>query len=129
MPEPFTSSVTLDGDTSSGYARWLVRNACGSWPADQVDAAQLLITELVANALEHGGGEVGLRIQASADLLRVEVSDANPAPPHVADPPPSLADERGRGLLVVAALASSWGSQADPATGGKAVWFELRRSR
>ena len=129
MPEPFTSTVALDADRSSGYARWLVRNACGSWPAAQVDAAQLLITELVANALEHGTGEVGLRIQASTELLRVEVSDASPAPPRVADPPPSLADERGRGLLVVAALASSWGSQAEPVSGGKAVWFELRRSR
>lgn len=125
--EESTGHVRLHAADASFVARRLIRSACDTWPVDQVDAARLLVTELVANALEHGGGDVGLRIYRTADLLRVEVSDGNPNHPHIVDPPPSIEVERGRGLHIVASLASSWGSRSDGDSGGKTVWFELRR--
>lgn len=127
MPEETTFHVALDAEDASFVARRLIRDACDSWPVERVETAQLLVTELVANGMDHGYGTLGLRVRRTAQLLRVEVTDSNPNHPQIADPPPSADDERGRGLLIVAALASSWGSQADGTSGGKAVWFELRR--
>ena len=87
--------------------------------------AELLITELVANAFKHGRGLSHVRVESNDHLLHVEVSDANSADPRVADPPPTGEDERGRGLLLVATLASSWGSRPETRSGGKTVWFDL----
>jgi anti-sigma regulatory factor (Ser/Thr protein kinase) len=119
--------TTLGGQRASFEARQLVRDACDAWPPEQVDTAQLLATELVANALLHGQGDIGLRIRVSGHLLRVEVSDESSTLPRLVDPPPTRADEAGRGLYIVDALAKSWGTRSNQASGGKAVWFELHQ--
>ncbi|MDR8409889.1 ATP-binding protein [Nonomuraea sp. 3-1Str] len=105
-----------------GRARRLVRKKLTQWGfADQADVAELLISELVSNALEHAHGPIGVSLSESDGLLRFEVEDSNPDLPDV-----QLSrrhDERGRGLQLVDMLACCWGRDHTPR--GKVVWFEL----
>ncbi len=85
------------------------------------DPAILMVSELVTNAILHGG-EGALLTLVVADLkLRAEVRDSSPALPVVR----SYSDTAttGRGMVIVDALAAAWGSFA--VDGGKVVWFEL----
>lgn len=86
-----------------------------------VDVAVLLASELVTNAVRYTGGPVHLQIVVPQGRVRVEVTDEAPAGPRSASAD-SFA-ERGRGLLIVEALASRWGVEHLPP--GKRVWFEL----
>ncbi len=86
------------------------------------DTAELLSSELVTNAVIHGSGEVRMEVSRHGDRLRVEVYDDDPSQPHPRER--SGAEESGRGLHIVASLATAWG--CTPAGAGKAMWFELR---
>lgn len=98
----------------------LLEDAAAPGPARE--AAVLLANELVSNAIEHGRGPAYLDAEIGPDRIRIAVADQSPEPPR---PSPSVdgLDERGRGLLMIAALASRWGF--DPRPGGKTVWCEL----
>ncbi|MGW7098539.1 ATP-binding protein [Streptomyces sp. NPDC054838] len=101
--------------------RELMRHRCRT---DATEVAELLITELVTNALVHT--EQGAEVSACvADTrLRVEVRDyaARGPRPYV----PSADDgTHGRGLVLVQALADDWGVDALAPGAGKVVWFEL----
>ncbi|MCW2616082.1 MAG: hypothetical protein JWN08_3076 [Frankiales bacterium] len=87
------------------------------------DDAALLVTELASNALRHGGPGVDLWVRpAEGGGLRVEMVDGHASSlPRVQDPDADA--EGGRGLLIVSALARSWGT--DRLAAGKCVWFEL----
>jgi GAF domain-containing protein/anti-sigma regulatory factor (Ser/Thr protein kinase) len=88
------------------------------------EAAELLVSELVGNAVRHAQpSDVLLRGRLTDGLLRVEVQDRSSHLPSVGPPPP-WESETGRGLLLVETLAERWGAQALPA--GKHLWFELR---
>ncbi|MGY1917048.1 ATP-binding protein [Blastococcus sp. SYSU DS0973] len=108
-------------------ARRLVRQLLQAWGArqDHEDAA-LLVTELVANVVDHVGGSACLTIEAtlSDDWLRLAVVDGSPARPEVLGPSPDR--PRGRGMLMVEMIADRWGCEED--RDGKRVWFELRPS-
>lgn len=110
--------------TAAFHARLHVVNACEDMPAQVVDIARLLVTELVANAVLHGSGTVLLAVTREAGGLRVDVYDENPDPPVVVNAESLM--EHGAGLRLVAALASSWGvdSRGDEQP-GKRVWFAL----
>jgi anti-sigma regulatory factor (Ser/Thr protein kinase) len=111
------------GPAAVPEARGHVRETIRSWevPIDP-DAAILLTSELVTNAVRHAGGPaVTLVITCSRGQLRVDVHDASPCMPAVADAPADA--ESGRGLLLVAALSAGWGCYPTPA--GKAVYFTL----
>ena len=82
----------------------------------------LLVTELTANAVRHGGGVVTLVARAGETTARVEVHDADPNLPIVRKVDPL--EEAGRGMWLVDQLASDWGYSVVP-DNGKAVWFEL----
>ncbi|MFC8240943.1 ATP-binding protein [Streptomyces chartreusis] len=92
------------------------------------DTAELLATELVANAVRHTKGPAALRVRWSAGVLRVGAWDADPEPPA---PPQELATpgeaEEGRGLALVRACADLWGWQPLTRDGnrGKYVWCDL----
>ena len=88
---------------------------------ETVEIAMLLTSELTGNAVLHGRGEVSLTLSTSADTLRVEVRDGSPSLPRLRQP--ELYDASGRGLHIVDALATRWGTEPDAET--KAVWFEL----
>jgi anti-sigma regulatory factor (Ser/Thr protein kinase) len=105
-------------------ARRVVRELLRTWgaPQDREDA-ELLVTELVANVVDHVGGEASLALQVtfSDQWLRIGVSDGSAIRPVVQE----LSGERtrGRGLQMVASIAERWGVEDEP--GGKSVWFEL----
>jgi anti-sigma regulatory factor (Ser/Thr protein kinase) len=91
--------------------------------------AQLLITELVANAVRHGAegdAPVSIEVRASSDAMRIEVTDDGSGfDPHTLRPP-SMDRGGGLGLQIVAALAHRWGVERGART---TVWFEIDRPR
>ena len=89
--------------------------------SDFIDAASLLISELVTNAIVHARTAVELRLVTDEHMLRVEVTDGNPTFP-TPRRPIGLAGT-GRGLRMMDDLASRWGVLSSGA--GKTVWFEL----
>ncbi|MGW7264601.1 SpoIIE family protein phosphatase [Streptomyces sp. NPDC054842] len=102
-------------------ARRLVRERLAEWGlTDAIETAELLVSEVVGNAVRHGAGaEVGLRL-VRTDALLCEVLDDEPALPELLSAGPD--GERGRGLRVVSRLAREWGTSASGHR--KTVWFE-----
>lgn len=88
------------------------------------ETAVLLANELVINALQHAYGPAYLEAAVGATLIRIEVTDPSPQRPE-AGVSVDVLDERGRGLLMIQALAARWGT--DPLPGGKTVWCEVDR--
>jgi anti-sigma regulatory factor (Ser/Thr protein kinase) len=86
------------------------------------ETAVLLANELVTNAVEHGGGTTYLDAAVQDRAIRLEVTDSSSVAPRPSTDVGDLA-ERGRGLLLIDALASRWGVQ--PKLDGKTVWCEL----
>jgi Stage II sporulation protein E (SpoIIE) len=112
----------LPGEPSSiGRARWYVLTTSTAWGLPVAPEAELVVSELVANAVLHGWGPVGLRLRHTGRGLVVEVDDANPRAPQVG-PAPTGAREGGYGLRVVGQLAE-WGWR--PSGVGKTVWALL----
>jgi len=107
--------------TSVAKARELARDQLLDWGLEQlVDTTELLVSELVTNALRHGYGDIRLRLLLDRTLV-CEVWDSallQPRRRRARD-----TDEGGRGLQLVAMLSQSWGSRRTH--GGKTVWFEL----
>ncbi|HYD11069.1 MAG TPA: response regulator [Acidimicrobiales bacterium] len=116
----------LQADTSSASrARRFVDEVLSRWRCDDLlDDVQLLVSELVTNAVVHAGSEVEIAVRLLADSVRIEVVDTASGAP-LRPSAPAAEDESGRGLLLVETLASAWG--VEPLEGGKAVWFEVPR--
>ncbi|WP_405906594.1 ATP-binding protein [Streptomyces sp. NBC_00828] len=116
---------------SAGRARALLREQFAAWKVDGevTDTAELLLSELVTNSIQHGyvppGREIGLRLVRYEGRLRVEVADANTAWPVASTAAEGDERGRGRGLGLVAALADRWGCCPRRHGIGKAVWVEL----
>lgn len=112
----------LPSDPSSvGKARHATMRACAVWGVPQADLAEVVVSELVANAVLHGWGMVQLRLYDTTSGLRIEVEDANPEPPRLV--PHRPLGEGGHGLHVVNEVAR-WGWS--PTRSGKLVWAQLR---
>ncbi|WP_328536915.1 SpoIIE family protein phosphatase [Streptomyces sp. NBC_00344] len=106
---------------SVGRARELARAQLVSWGLDDlVDTTELLVSELVTNALRYGEGEIRLRLLLDRTLV-CEVWDAGLVQPRRRRARDT--DEGGRGLQLVGMLSAAWGSRRTPR--GKTVWFEL----
>lgn len=112
-------------------ARALLHAVIGGWGVGQevLDAAELVLSELVTNALRARAPrdrQVGLHIAHSEvdGLLRLEVSDAGEGRPEVRSPSEDEAD--GRGLLLVEALTDRWGVQEREGGIGKTVWAQIK---
>lgn len=106
-------------------ARRDIALALETWGLHQlVEIAEQIVTELVANAVEHtDAATVGASItRTGGDSARIVVTDTSRVRPAPGTPSPD--DEHGRGLLLVDALAHAWGSEL--VHGGKRVWAELR---
>lgn len=100
-------------------ARKLVAEACTSWDRDP-GAVELIVSELVANAVLYGEGTVLLRLQDTGDGVRIEVEDGNPVPPTHLEP--HAARVGGYGMQIVERLAD-WGWR--PSGPGKVVWARV----
>ncbi len=116
--------TALDLDpTAASAARRAVRQRLAAWALDDlIEDAQLIVSELVTNALRHGRGPLELRLRTDGRRLHVEVRDGAgdflPQPRHAPD---QAVD--GRGLRLVAAMADDWGWERSAE--GKSVWAEL----
>ncbi|MFI6598547.1 ATP-binding protein [Nonomuraea sp. NPDC050536] len=108
------SWVLASGPTAVAMAQRITRTRLALWGLhDYVSAAELLVTELVTNALRHGD-RIRLMLTAEDGLLRCEVEHAEPI---------RLRLSVGREQLLLAGLACCWGTARTPE--GKIVWFEL----
>ena len=105
-------------------SRYATRAVLTAWQLAHVDeAASLLVSELVTNAVRHAKGidVVTVNLYAGRTWLRIEVQDTDR---HWPQPRiPGRLDESGFGFILVDALASNWGVRETEA--GKAVWAEL----
>jgi anti-sigma regulatory factor (Ser/Thr protein kinase) len=88
-----------------------------------IDTATLLVSEVVTNAVLHARTPVTLTVEVADEVVRITVRDGSPVQPRIHAFAPTSAT--GRGLRLLDRLAKRWGVYADPATGGKVVWFEL----
>ncbi|MEU3299293.1 MULTISPECIES: SpoIIE family protein phosphatase [unclassified Streptomyces] len=105
------------------HARRFTARTLRSWGVvEELDAALLVVSELVTNAIAHTQGEVRLDVTLSSDRLRIAVNDASPRSP-VKPANQNWEATGGRGLLIVEASTASWGSV--PLSGGKQVWAEI----
>jgi anti-anti-sigma regulatory factor len=123
IPPRVTSKIAPDRD-APGRARAAVVAFC----ADQGvggdgDAAQLVASELVTNAVVHAGTEIDLTLRLLTPYLHIAVRDRGTGQPRIAGVVGESA-ESGRGLLLVDALASSWGTLFPDV--GKIVWAQVR---
>ena len=108
---------------SAETARRFVHDRCEDWGCPEItDAATLIVSELVTNAIVHAATPAELRAQWLNGVLRLEVLDnaeGSPPDPRIAEPD----DENGRGLLLVDALSTAWGVESTDH--GKVVWAEV----
>jgi anti-sigma regulatory factor (Ser/Thr protein kinase) len=108
--------------TAVAQARDLIRDRLLAWGLHGLaDVVELLVSELVTNALRYGIAPYGLRMTRDAHSVMVEVSDGNPTVPRLRTA--QAGDEGGRGLHLVDELSSDWGVRSRPQ--GKTVWFTL----
>jgi anti-sigma regulatory factor (Ser/Thr protein kinase) len=107
---------------SARAARLFIKERLNAWGReDLTEAAELLINELVTNSILHAGTDIVVEASHEPEVVRIEVSDFEGSA--VTRRRGALDDERGRGLELVDALASSWGVVRSP--GRKTVWFEI----
>jgi anti-anti-sigma regulatory factor len=128
MPAParIRSALPPTADALAA-ARGITRDACRGWNLRHlVDDAELVVSEIVANAVQHAGGPVDLLLTRRPRYLHISVRDRSAVPPVRSTPDPeSLMG--GRGLLLLDAFAAGWGTAAT--ADGKAVWATLRIAR
>lgn len=109
------------GRRSARLARAIVQDALSGLPRSTVDTAQLLVSELVTNAVVHARSMVVLHVSFAEDRLRIGVEDLSSDYPLPQEPPAQA--ESGLGLMLVGGLAKAWGWDRTPV--GKHVWCEL----
>ena len=109
--------------TSPALARTLIRQALAEAPPEVTETAELLVSELVTNAILHARTSLFLHIQPAQSGFRVTIQDGSADMP-IPKQAPLTAPESGRGLFLVDALSTAWGWETVPT--GKQVWFELQ---
>ena len=127
-------AVGLDGIPARDVAVWhlsaepsmvpktraIVRDRLREWGLTEIsDPIELLVSELVTNALVHGAGQIALRLIRVSTLL-CEVRDDGDELPYLRSADDDA--ESGRGLRLVSFLAERWGNRRTE--NGKVVWFE-----
>ena len=124
--------------TSVGVARRYFGSvtAAAGVPEDVRRAGALAVSELVTNALLHGGEPITLRVTPLSRTVRVAVSDGSSRPP---TPNPRdrsrpiggnrRSDDHGRGLAIVESIADRWGCSPAVQSSGKTVWCDLSVDR
>ena len=119
----FVTSLELPPDhAASARARRFVSDTMRTWGHDDViPDVELLVSELVTNAVLHARSASVVTIVRSGTTLRVSVSDTSPTRPRLRNYGPDAVT--GRGLLLVDRIAKRWGVDLLP--GGKSVWFEV----
>ncbi|MBK5222179.1 MAG: response regulator [Acidimicrobiia bacterium] len=118
-------SKSLPADLhAAGAARRFIREHLSDRDDEVVAAVELLVSELVTNAVVHASSAPRVDIRIAPDAARVEVHDDDPTLPEMRTPSPEATG--GRGLLLLDRIATRWGSEIRHS--GKIVWFELART-
>ncbi|MFJ9733456.1 SpoIIE family protein phosphatase [Streptomyces sp. NPDC101171] len=103
-----------------GEVRASVVRRLGEWGLEELSfTTELILSELVTNAIRYGRGPIGVRLLRERTLI-CEVSDGSTTSPHLRYA--ASTDEGGRGLFLVAQLAERWGTRYTP--NGKIIWAE-----
>ncbi len=121
--------VIAGGDKAAGHARRvLAERLSAALPAHVLSDLQLLVTEIVANSVRHGGvgedGTIDLRVDVGDERVRVEMRDTGiQADPQLRTP--DLGGGGGFGMLLVSRMSERWGVEHEP---NVVMWFELALS-
>ncbi len=122
--EPDAAEVTVEVPAGEArQARGFITRTLAAWGLSHLTRSAVMVGhELVANALRHGVPPAALRLLRRDGAVLIEVGDASPALPRIAeiDNETSMS---GRGMFIVSRLARSWGVRPQPT--GKVVWAEL----
>ena len=128
-PAPAIRLSLPPSPTAACTARNLVGDACQEWDLRaMLHPGRAVMSELVANAVEHAGTDVDISVSRRGHGLHLVVRDRAPQLPRIIDlapvEPGAPLDERGHGLRVVHADSTAWGAM--PVTDGKMVWATVR---
>lgn len=134
----FTTSIRLAAVSSAvPCSRMFVRDVLDRWKlGDHIDVAELVVSELVTNAVKMTGPTspepksweiethhvIGVQLRATGTSLFVEIWDGSPVAPVAKNPDSNT--EGGRGLMLIGAMVKQWDVYR-PQSGGKVVWAEL----
>jgi anti-sigma regulatory factor (Ser/Thr protein kinase) len=123
---PDAAQLLPSDNTAPSVARALLRRAsCARHNGPVLESAQLLVSEVVTNALLHGMPPIRVSVSCIEKVgMQVRVSDGSTAVPVRRDP--DVLSEFGRGLALVDLLSDAWG--VDQSREGKEVWFRLNAS-
>ncbi|MER6289003.1 SpoIIE family protein phosphatase [Streptomyces sviceus] len=110
-----SADPALVGEVRASAMRWLSDRGLD----EAAFAAELILSELITNAIRHGAEPIRVRLLYGRTLI-CEVSDASNTAPHLRRA--ASTDEGGRGLFLVAQLSQSWGTRYLPE--GKVIWAE-----
>jgi len=118
---------TFEGRLASATAarRFVTDTLSSSGDEDLVDEAALVVTEFAANAVVHARSPFTVAVSSFDNGVEIAVTDDGPLVPRLTDP--TATEANGRGLQLVAALVTRWGSTREGA--GKVVWAEVGRNR
>ncbi|MEN2420966.1 ATP-binding protein [Streptomyces rimosus] len=122
-PRTFPGTARSVGQART-YARQIVERSVPGITEEQLAQVALLVSELVTNACRYGaepGDLVAVGVTASPTGARIQVHDPARRRPRRKRPAPD--SQRGRGLLIIEAVATAWGVADRPL--GKIVWAEL----
>ncbi len=122
--ERFASLDLVADADAPRLAREFATRQLAEWvvPEEVGYDVELIVSELVTNALRHGAPPIEMRMRRALDRIFVDVHDSASAPPQMRHAGP--ADDNGRGLLIVATLAERWGTRLTET--GKSVWCLVR---
>ena len=116
---------------SAAAARAFVAAVLNEWGIDDTDTSRvflsdilLIVSELSTNAMQATAEDFRLTVAQGADFVDIAVEDSDPRPAEVNLPPSDQTS--GRGLVLVAALSTSWGQETHHGN-GKKVWARVAR--
>jgi anti-sigma regulatory factor (Ser/Thr protein kinase) len=126
MPWPFGKQMEMPATGPSvPAARMYARHTLREWEQDgQAEAVELIVSELVTNAVRHGMTPVKLRLSSDGVRVFIQVQDRSPLMPVLHDVQPDA--ESCRGLVLVDRLSEHWGAYRLVRPDGKVVWSMCR---
>ncbi|MFA3842602.1 SpoIIE family protein phosphatase [Streptomyces aureus] len=124
VPAEDTPSWEIPADPAAvASSRQSAVDQVSEWGLDELAfTTELVVSELVTNAIRYSGGGATLRLIRESDRLTCEVSDPSSTAPHIKRARDT--DEGGRGLYITARLVTRWGVRYTPT--GKSIWTEQR---
>jgi anti-sigma regulatory factor (Ser/Thr protein kinase) len=123
--EAFATLELPNDSRAVGIARKFVEENSDHLRPDLIEDAQLLVSEIVGNAVRHGRPDITLRLRLHPPGIGIAVVDTSETVPTLPNEPPPPTQPSGRGLLIVDALASAWGVRPNQPPPGKVVWFDI----